>query len=51
MHNSQIAKAIYKRQLCTMPNMAKAMLRFNQAKRQAHNKDTKSSRLATYNRV
>jgi len=31
--------------------MAKAMLRFNQAKRQAHNKDTKSSRLATYNRV
>ena len=61
MHNSQIAKAIYKRQLCTMPNMAKAikntwnmakaMLRFNKAKRQAHNKDTKSSRLATYNRV
>lgn len=31
--------------------MSKLMLIFNQAKRQAHNKDTKASRIATYNRV
>ena len=29
-------------------NMTKAMLRFNQAKRQAHNKDTKASRIAKH---